>query len=321
MFIAGKIAPNRFPKCGVPVLCTPVSILAIGFSVCTNVACQIHFPTTTFSFYSKIRVYFIALTYFCAPMKYLFSPLRLLYKLYVGVIFLITGLLFYPFLFFMIRGERKYKNALLLKRLWSKMICILILIRVKIEFEEEFPKNQPYIVCANHASYFDIILMFLILPDDFAFLGKAEVLKWPLVNIFFKRGIDIPVFRGSVKRAKECLDLSDAAIKQGRSIAIFPEGVMEINSNKLKRFKNGAFKLAMGNNTPVVPVTFLNNWKLFSDHVDLLGAGSPGIARVKIHKAIQPNTKYYKDLVSLRDHTYSIIENTLVEYENRRPNS
>ena len=27
--IAGIIAPNRLPKCGVPVLCTPVSILAI----------------------------------------------------------------------------------------------------------------------------------------------------------------------------------------------------------------------------------------------------------------------------------------------------
>jgi hypothetical protein len=28
--IAGKIAPNKFPKCGVPVLCTPVKILAIA---------------------------------------------------------------------------------------------------------------------------------------------------------------------------------------------------------------------------------------------------------------------------------------------------
>jgi hypothetical protein len=31
ILIAGIIAPKRFPKCGVPVLCTPVSILAIIF--------------------------------------------------------------------------------------------------------------------------------------------------------------------------------------------------------------------------------------------------------------------------------------------------
>ena len=250
-------------------------------------------------------------------MKYLLSPLMLLYKVYIGVIFLTTGLLLYPFMLGMIRGENKYKNALKLKQIWSKAICILILIRVKIDFEEEFPKGQPYIVCANHASYLDIILMFLILPDDFAFLGKAEVLKWPIINIFFKRGVDIPVYRGSVKRAKECLDLADTALKGGRSIAIFPEGGMDINRHNLKRFKNGAFRLAMENKVLIVPLTFLNNWKLFSDHIDLLGSGSPGVARIKIHKAIPMDSEYYKDLISLREQTYSIIDSALEEYGNR----
>ena len=85
-----------------------------------------------------------------------------------------------------------------------------------------FPNEGPYVVCANHASYLDILLMFLNNADDFAFLGKAEVLKWPIINVFFLKGIDIPVYRGSVKRAKECLDIADLALKEGRSIAIFP---------------------------------------------------------------------------------------------------
>jgi len=250
-------------------------------------------------------------------MKYLLSPLRLIYKVYIGVIFLISGLLLYPFMLTLIRGNNKYRNALKLKQVWSKVICVFALIRVKIDFEAEFPKDQPYIVCANHASYLDILLMFLILPNDFAFLGKAEVLKWPIVNIFFLRGVDIPVYRGSVKRAKECLDLADLALKEGRSVAIFPEGGMDINTHHVKRFKNGAFRLAMENNVPIVPLTFLNNWKLFSDHIDLLGSGSPGIARIKIHKAIYPSSDYYKDLISLREHTYSIIDSALENYENR----
>ena len=217
----------------------------------------------------------------------------------------------------LIRGKNKYRNALILKQVWSKFICVFVLIKVQVDNADGFPKDAPYIVCANHASYLDILLMFLILPDDFSFLGKAEVLKWPIINVFFLKGVDIPVYRGSVKRAKECLDLADMALKEGRSIAIFPEGGMDINNHKLRRFKNGAFKLAIDNQVPIVPIAFLNNWRLFSDHVDLLGSGSPGVAKIKIHKAIGPGSKSYEDLVSLREKTYNIIETALEEYENR----
>lgn len=218
---------------------------------------------------------------------------------------------------FLIRGKNKYRNALLLKQVWAKSICVFVLIRVQLDNSTGFPQGTPYVVCANHASYLDILLMFLILPDDFAFLGKAEVLKWPIINIFFLKGIDIPVYRGSVRRAKECLDLADMGIKSGRSIAIFPEGGMDINNHKIRRFKNGAFKLAMDNQVPIVPITFLNNWRLFSDHADLFGSGSPGIAKIKIHKAIFPGSEAYKDLISLREETYSLIETALEDYENR----
>ena len=250
-------------------------------------------------------------------MKLVLSPLRLLYKIYFIVIFLISGILLYPFMLFLIRGKNKFRNALRIKQVWSKAICVLVFIKVQVENADGFPKGVPYVVCANHASYLDILLMFLILPDDFAFLGKAEVLKWPIINVFFLKGIDIPVYRGSVKRVKECLDMADMALKDGRSIAIFPEGGMEINNDKLRRFKNGAFRLAMDNQVPIVPITFLNNWVLFSDHMDLFGSGSPGIAKIKIHKAISPDSESFKDLVSLREKTHKTIKSALEQYGNR----
>ena len=95
-----------------------------------------------------------------------------------------------------------------------------------------------------------------------------------------------------------------------------PEGGMDINNHKLRRFKNGAFKLAIDNQVPLVPIAFLNNWRLFSDHMDLLGSGSPGIAKIKIHKAIGSRTLLI-DVVSLREKTYSIIATALEGYENR----
>lgn len=250
-------------------------------------------------------------------MHWIFAPLRLIYKIYFGVIFIITGIILYPFMLVFIKGKRKYKNGLILKKVWSKSICFLTLIRVSVKNVNNFPQDQPYIVCANHASYLDIILMFLIIPHDFAFLGKAEVLSWPIINIFFKRKVDIPVYRGSIKKAKECLDLAEKALEHGRCVAIFPEGGMDTNNPKLKRFKNGAFKLAEELNVPIVPMSLLNNWKLFSDHEDIFGAASPGIAKIEIHEPIYPSKRDGKNSVYLRNETYKIIDKSLKEYANR----
>ena len=219
------------------------------------------------------------------------------YRIYFGLIFFITGLLFLPLLMILVRGESKYKVAFLLKKIWAKSICILVLVRVKVKGREYFPSNTTYIVCPNHSSYLDIILMYQIIPNEFAFLGKAEVLRWPIINLFFKRGIDIPVYRYSVKRAKECIDLSEIALNQGRSVAIFPEGGM-VRSKKLRRFKNGAFSLAVQTNKPIIPITFKNNFDLFTDHSDFLGICRPGIANVTIHKPIEPSSFPEKDLIS-----------------------
>jgi len=232
------------------------------------------------------------------------------YRIYFGLIFFITGLLFLPLLMILVRGKSKYKTAFLLKKIWAKVICVLVLVRVKVIGRENFPTDSTYIVCPNHSSYLDIILMYQIIPNEFAFLGKAEVLRWPIINLFFKRGIDIPVYRYSIKRAKECIDLSEIALSKGRSVAIFPEGGM-VRSKKLRRFKNGAFSLSVHANKPIIPITFKNNYDLFTDHSDFLGICRPGIANVTIHKPLDPNSFPEKDLISLRNHTYNVIKKEL----------
>ena len=186
------------------------------------------------------------------------------------------------------------------------------LVRVKVIGKDNFPKKETYIVCPNHSSYLDIILMYLIIPIEFTFLGKAEVLKWPILNIFFKRGIDIPVYRDSVKRAKECIDLSVLALEKGRVVAMFPEGGME-RYKSLRSFKNGAFSLAIQTKAPIVPITFKNNFDLFTDHSHFNGFCRPGIARVVIHEPIYTNMFTEKDLISLKENTFEIIKKELAD--------
>ncbi len=242
-------------------------------------------------------------------MYWIGAPLRFLYKVYFGMIYFVSGIILYPYFMIAIRHKDKYKKAAKAKKVWSNVICYCCFIKVKLINEEHFPKEGPYIVCANHASYLDIILMFKVIPHDFAFLGKAEVLKWPIINVFFKNEIDIPVYRHQRKLAAESIHKTNEALRNNRSIAIFPEGKMQDQPPVMERFKNGAFSMAVEHNVPIVPITFKNNYKLFSDHTDFWGAGRPGIAKVFIHPIIKSENK--TEIVSLRDKTFELINSEL----------
>ena len=184
-------------------------------------------------------------------------------------------------------------------------------IKVKTKGSEEIDFSRNYVICPNHKSDLDIILMYLIVPQDFAFIGKSELLRWPVIRFFFKRGVDIPVYRDSVSRAAKCLVQAQEEIKRGRSIVIFPEGGWDNKETEMRRFKNGAFQLAIDTGVPILPLTFKNNYQLFTDYSDLSGNSKPGTAKVVFHSPIETSELSRKDLVPLRDKTFNVIKTEL----------
>ncbi len=71
-------------------------------------------------------------------------------------------------------------------------------------------------------------------------------------------------------------------------------------------FKNGPFKMAIETGVPVVPVTFLDNWKRFPN--DGRFRGQPGKTRVVIHAPIDSRS-YTED--QLKERTFTTINKTL----------
>ncbi len=248
-------------------------------------------------------------------MRKQYGLFRFLYKLYFGITYIILGLLLYPFMFLLIRGEKGVIRGIRMKQIWSRILCALVFIRVQTDFEVDLPKNQAFVFCPNHTSYLDIVLMYVILPHNIAFLGKSEILKWPIISLFFKRGVDIPVFRDSKTKASDCLIPAADELKRGRSLVIFPEGKIPDHVPDLAPFKRGAFSLAFATGVPVVPITFYNNWRLFSDHTDFFGPAKPGKSLVKVHRPLYP--KDFQDLLSLQQETYRIIDKELKNYGNQ----
>jgi 1-acyl-sn-glycerol-3-phosphate acyltransferase len=166
------------------------------------------------------------------------------------------------------------------------MMRIFCFYHVKTIERNDLP-DGPYVIVANHTSYLDIFFMYSILPKHpFVFLGKSELLTYPIISTYFKN-LNIPVYRGDKSKAGRSYMLASKAIADGWSLVIFPEGgIPSHQCPKMVPFKDGAFKLAKALNVPIVPLTFTNNYALFSDPTEILGPARPGVARLYVNKPI-----------------------------------
>jgi 1-acyl-sn-glycerol-3-phosphate acyltransferase len=67
---------------------------------------------------------------------------------------------------------------------------------------------------------------------------------------------------------------------------IFPEGTISKKAPLMQPFKNGAFKLAIDLQIPILPVTFMDNYKLLEDKPYFRGIMRPGVSRIVVHQPI-----------------------------------
>jgi 1-acyl-sn-glycerol-3-phosphate acyltransferase len=205
--------------------------------------------------------------------------------------------------------KKDFEKAFALKRIWSKAFQVLLFCPVQVKRKSPLPK-APYIICSNHSSYLDIVLFYSVFPDYFLFIGKGELLKWPLFRLFFKQ-MDIPVDRDNFVNAYEAFNKAGEALDRGHSVAIFPEGTIPWSAPRMKSFKNGAFKLALEKNVPIVPVTWVNNYRRFGEPTDLWSGGHPGIAKVVVHEAIYPKDFSPEESLPLRRKVFRVIDSAL----------
>lgn len=237
-------------------------------------------------------------------------PLRVLWKIFFVLNFVAGLLVLFPVFLILLSGKPNFKAAFFFMRLLARWILFLpgIIVRVRREIpEEEIP--QPCVYVANHSSYLDTVISYVIIRKLFVQTGKAEIQKAPLIRIFF-RDMNIYVDRKSRSGSYAAFREASERLRQGQSVFIHPEGTIEAKG-QLKPFKNGAFRLAIENQVPVVPVSYMGNWKLLQNGGFFKAHGRPGIARVIVHKPVPTKGMTEEDLVNLRHEVRETIARTL----------
>ena len=204
----------------------------------------------------------------------------ILYRVWFYILIAIPIIVMFPFLLVSILSEKWYPYFFVMARIWAKFILFGMGFRTKVNFEQQPEEGKSYMFVANHTSMTDIMLMLSVIRNPFVFVGKKELSKIPLFGFFYKRTC-ILVDRSSSKSRMAVFERAQKRLHQGLSICIFPEGGVPDESVVLDEFKDGAFRLAMDHEIPIVPMTFFDNKRLFSY---TFFSGSPGLMRVKVHR-------------------------------------
>ncbi|NNK20951.1 MAG: 1-acyl-sn-glycerol-3-phosphate acyltransferase, partial [Flavobacteriaceae bacterium] len=204
---------------------------------------------------------------------------QLLYRIWFYILVAIPIIVFSPLLIVLSFSEKTYPQFFWLARnIWATVILYGMGCIPRIEYEEKLVKGKSYMLVANHTSMLDIMLMLRVSRNPFVFVGKKELVKIPIFGFFYKR-VCIMVDREDSKSRMGVYRRAQRRLNQGLSICIFPEGGVPPEEIVLDEFKDGAFKMGIAHNIPIVPIIFFDAKKRFPFTIY---KGGPGWLRVKV---------------------------------------
>lgn len=116
-----------------------------------------------------------------------------------------------------------------------------------------------------------------------------------------------------MKAAKSFIQAKNA-VQEGWSIVIFPEGgIPDDDLPNMVEFKSGAFKLSKSAHIPIVPITFLDHYHMFSDPDQVLGYAHPGVSRIYMHDVISLEQQNQLTEAELSDLVFNVLAGPLRE--------
>jgi len=137
------------------------------------------------------------------------------------------------------------------QKLWTSVILTLAGIRLRVREIMPIDWNKAHVICANHASIFDILALVRTIPPPFRFVAKRELLNWPIIGWALRPAGQIVIDRADHARALR--SMAEAALRRIRGQVIFFVEGTRSRTGQLLPFKKGAFHFAIDNHLPVLP--------------------------------------------------------------------
>jgi len=145
-------------------------------------------------------------------------------------------------------------------REYSKSVLKVVGINLKVNGYENLPsKDKNVVFVANHGNWIDTYVLLSIMdrPSGMIAAKEANWDKAPLVKDWMEMINCLHIDRANNRNALKTINKASDILKNTSSIGVFPEGGVTL-SDELKPFKDGAFRMAIKAQVPIVPIHIKN---------------------------------------------------------------
>ncbi|MDD5568071.1 MAG: lysophospholipid acyltransferase family protein [Candidatus Omnitrophica bacterium] len=124
--------------------------------------------------------------------------------------------------------------------------------RLRVEGLENIDYSKTYVIIANHQSLADIAVLYQT-RMQFKWVAKQSLFKIPFIGWCLSLIKHIKLERGDFSSIKKLYREAAEWLKKDMSVLFFPEGTRS-DTDTMNAFQNGAFKLALKEKKPILPV-------------------------------------------------------------------
>jgi len=234
-------------------------------------------------------------------------------KLFLSLFLWIVGILFTVLLYFVMLAvvillfpfDRKRKVAHAQCYWWSSILTnINPFWKIRVSGLGNIDKRKTYVIVSNHQSLADILLMYRI-KTQFKWVAKESLFRVPFIGWCLSFSRHIKLARGEFSSIKKIYREAAGWLKKDMSVLFFPEGTRSLTS-RMNEFQNGAFKLAIKEKRPILPIVLSGTGdlipkggRLFSTHI---------LCTLKVLPPVETSSLTDADFEKLKNTTRSMME-------------
>lgn len=218
-------------------------------------------------------------------------------------------ILFLPgFLIPPVFGQRAVVVTHFFIKCWSRIYSVLNFIPYEIRHRERIKRGASYIFVSNHTSYMDIPALVVTIKGQFRALAKKELLKIPVFG-WIAQIMCVVVDRSSNESRRKSMDNLKRILGMGISVLIFPEGTQNRTKEMLQPFYDGAFRIAVETQEPMIPIVVIGAGEIMPPGRVFI---RPGKIVVVVGEEISTTGLTLADVKELREKVFGVMSQMIV---------
>jgi 1-acyl-sn-glycerol-3-phosphate acyltransferase len=193
-------------------------------------------------------------------LKEIFARIWALWGLLWFVTTLLIAIVFYSPCFLLNEPYKAYWHRHV-SRVWMFIYLHIIGCPLKITGAQHFKKGTNYIIVCNHNSLMDVPVSTPFMPRANKTIAKKSFTKVPIFGWIYSFG-SVLVDRHSDQSRRKSYDEMKRMLSIGLDMLIYPEGTRNRSTDPLKKFYDGAFRLAEDTGKPILPTILFHTKKV-----------------------------------------------------------